>query len=189
MAKAPVVISHKPAAMLGSMQAIDTKIKSVATRGKTLQADMHLLCCSILEHLMQHEDTRVVERFTAALPAAARINAVKQWFELYAPITYHKGKPGFNRAKKNSAECIARDGFEKPFWLLKGNEGVAYQPMNVIQTLSSLVAKLDKDSKEAGVDHSELKAVLENYIADQKAKADLAATRPMLQITKLEEAA
>ncbi|MCY1708348.1 hypothetical protein [Pannonibacter sp. SL95] len=145
---------------------ITKAIESVKRRGATLQRDIHILACSVLAHLGKNGDTRVVDRFVAgmidAMPEMARINALREWFETFGPVSFKDNKPVYQRDGKTRLG----DAMAQPFWRFQPEK--AYVPLDVTKFVDQALSKLAKDAKQTGRDHSALLAHL------QAAKVELA---------------
>jgi len=123
------------------------RIKSVGT---TYQVDLHVLACSVLQHLGKNGNIGVVTQFIEAVPDVVRVNALKDWFEAFAKLTFigTDGKvmktPAYVKAKPQRLG----EAMEKPFWKFKANEGAPYKPLVMIDYLADQIKKLEKDAKE-----------------------------------------
>lgn len=163
--------------------AINAAIKSIATRGAKLGNDMHIAACSVLNKLINSGDVPLAERrlneLFKAMPKASRVNALKQWFELYGPISFAKGKAVY--AKRENVADLFTEACKTPFWTLKGNEGVAYQPLDIVASINALIAKLGKDESETKRDHSKVKKALEALLPAKPKEAGkpAKATKPV----------
>lgn len=151
--------------------AIDKAIKSIATRGKKLQSDMHQVACSVLDHYGHNEDSRVVLRLIDAMPEMSRKNALCQWFEAFTCIKFERvkddnGKMTLAASKDARKKHRLGEAMDTPFWKMKGNEGEVYQPLDLPARINILIKAIERDAvkaKDAGKkpqDHkAELKAL------------------------------
>ncbi|QXP44098.1 hypothetical protein [Stappia phage SI01] len=139
---------------------INAAIAGIARRGNKLQADMHRVACSVLQHLGKTKDIRVTLAFIEAMPEMSRVNSLKAWLEAYGPIRFatpeerKEGAPAATFVKDKPTQLGVAMG--KPFWKFIQNEGAAYQPVDIKKLVDMTVKRLRKDQTETGVDHSAL---------------------------------
>lgn len=74
--------------IIESAKAIDTAIASIAKRGKTLQADIHVAAVSCLVHADKHGDITLAVKLVEAVPSLARKNALRDWFIAHGKFSY-----------------------------------------------------------------------------------------------------
>ena len=150
---------------------IDAACVSFFKRGNALQAGAHKLACSVLRHVGEHGDVRVVSKFIASFPDMARVNAVKAWFEAHGPVTFENA--GVVNYVKGGKTRLG-EAMEIPFW--KFAPEAEYKPIDPAKALNSLIAKLEKDAKLTGADHSglilSLKTIRANSATTQNAPAE-----------------
>lgn len=145
----------KPAlALLGTVKAIETAIADIHTAGQSLQTQMHLVACSVLQHVGKNKDTRVLLKLMNAMPDMARKNSLIQWFETYGNVKYSTEAKTFVLVKDKAIRLGT--AIEKPFWKFKANEGVEYEAMDVKKFVAGAIAKLQKDAEKTKRDHSDL---------------------------------
>jgi hypothetical protein len=130
-----------------TVAAIEAACVAFGKRATTLQDEAHKIACSVLAHVGEHSDVRVVTKFLESMPGSYRTNAVRSWFETFGPITFNEGKAVFCKNRKTRLG----EAMEKPFWKFKPEE--AYVPIDAAKALESLIKKLQKDQKETGTDH------------------------------------
>ncbi|QIG69945.1 hypothetical protein EVB84_001 [Rhizobium phage RHph_Y48] len=139
--------------------AIAKALKSIHTRGQSLQRDVHIAACSILQHIEEHRDVRVVDKFIGmmvnALPESYRINAMREWLEKYGPIKFEQNKPVF---MKDVATDLT-GALQTPFWKLSPEQ--TYMPIDRVKAIDALIKKFQKDQEKTGEDHSATIAALE----------------------------
>lgn len=161
----------KPAlALLGTVKAIETAILGIHERGQTLQADMHLVACSVLQHVGKHKDTRVLLKLLNAMPEMARKNSLIQWFETFGNVKYSTEAKSFVLVADKPVRL--GNAIDKPFWKFKANEGMPYEPIDMAKWIDQQVKKLTKDQAETKQDHSALINAMRAY----KAGVELPAT-------------
>ena len=129
---------------------IEAAIDSFKRRGATLQKDAHKIACSVLQHVAEHHDVRMVTRFLEAMPEAIRSNAVRKWFETFGPVGFDKKGPLYVADRKTRLA----DAINTPFWRFAASEGTEYKPLDVEKFLQDAVKRLRKDEKETGRNHS-----------------------------------
>lgn len=137
-----------------TVAAIEAACVAFGKRADTLQNEAHKIACSVLAHVGEHSDVRVVAKFLDAMPGSYRTNAVREWFETFGPITFDKNKPVFCQGRKTKLG----EAMEKPFWKFKPE--TAYVPLEAAKALESLIKRLEKDTKETGTDHAATIAAL-----------------------------
>jgi hypothetical protein len=137
-----------------TVAAIEAACVAFGKRADKLQNEAHKIACSVLAHVGEHSDVRVVTKFIEALPGSYRTNAVREWFETFGPIAFKDGKAVFAQGRKTKlGEAMA-----KPFWKFKPEP--TYVPIDAAKALESLIKKLEKDTKELGTDHTATIAAL-----------------------------
>ena len=136
--------------LLVGVKAIEAALKSIFTRGQTLQDDMHIAACSVLAHVGKHSDIRLVNDLLAAMPEASRKNAMRDWFAKFGPVTFEGDKPAFNR----NGKVYLGDAMAMPFWKLVPEK--PYEPLVIDKFVAAMIKKLKKDAKETKRDHSAL---------------------------------
>jgi hypothetical protein len=155
--------------LISGMPNIDRAIAMLHTKGQKLQAECHVLACSVLAHVAEHGDVRVVAKFLNAMPEAARVNALRAWFEHYGPVAFEKNQPAFVKGKKS----YIGDAMAMPFWKFKAEP--EYQAVDVVKMLQATVKKLEKDQKETKRDHSAVITGLKAQLAAAAYPATIAA--------------
>lgn len=134
---------------------LDKAIASIKVRGVKLQNDVHIAACSVLRHLGEHNDLRLVERLFDALPKSYRTNALRDWFVAYGPVQFEKNKAVYVKGKEVELTKAMAD----PFWLF--SEEAEYVPVDVLAMLNSTIKKLEADQTKAGTHHGKALATLE----------------------------
>jgi hypothetical protein len=143
--------------LVDSVPAIEKLLASIKTRGATLQKDIHVAACSILQHVGKHSDVRLVSKLLESMPDMSRKNAIKAWFESFGPVAWNeKGEIKYQPATKLQLATA----MGKPFWSFKPEAD--YVPLDVAKAFDSFVKRLEKDAKETGRDHASLIANLAN---------------------------
>ena len=159
--------TEKPAlSLLTTVKALEAGIVSIHTAGQTLQTQMHLVACSVLQHVGKHSDTRVLMKLINAMPDMSRKNSLIQWFETFGNVKYSTEGKTFVIVKDKAVKLGT--AIDKPFWKFKATEGVTYEPIDVAALVAQTIAKLTKDAEKTKRDHTglikALKAGLETEI-------------------------
>lgn len=144
--------------LLVGVKAIEDALMSIHRRGQTLQQDIHVAACSVLQHLGQHSDIRMVAKLFNAMPEASRKNAMRDWFAAFGPVTFDGDTPVFVPGGK----VKLGDAMANPFW--KFSPEKPYQAIDVAALIASTIKKLEKDAKETKANHAPLIAGLEKLI-------------------------
>ncbi|AUZ94753.1 hypothetical protein HOR96_gp45 [Agrobacterium phage Atu_ph02] len=165
--------------LVTSVKDISKRTDIVVGTLKSAQHEVHVLAVSVLIHVAKHGNIDVLTGFLDKLKEnaqAMRNNSLAMWFEKYGAVYYEtdkdkgkgwkiaaeKRKPFLDATKDLKAQRAMLDAASNnPFWLLKGQEGVAYTGIDTAKAIASLISQLERDqkkAKEAGltVDHSAL---------------------------------
>lgn len=167
MTKTAVTLKLIPADKLGAA------IERMHKRGQSLQADMHRIACSTLAHLAEFKDVRMVLACINGMPEMARTNGLKAWFEAFGPVkfTEEEGVPMQAMFIKGGKFKLG-DAMSKPFWKFSAKEGAPYEPLDIDKLTLQTIAKLTKDAKETGRDHTALINALKGYNIPAPVNAD-----------------
>jgi hypothetical protein len=131
-----------------TIQAINEACANFHTQGQSLQGEAHKIACSVLHHVGEHGDVRVVAKFLQTMPEMSRVNALKAWFEEFGPVAFDTKGALFVKDKATKiGEAMAM-----PFWKFKVE--APYVPVDAAKALDKLIKRLVKDTKETGTDHS-----------------------------------
>lgn len=136
--------------LLTSTKSIETAIEKMYNDGQKLQTTMHVLACSVLKHLGQHKDIRVLHKLLNAIPEFGRVNALRAWFEEFGPVVF----TGNNPALVSSKSVRLGDAMAKPFWKFRTEK--PYEAVDVVAMIESMRKKLLKDATETKRDHGPL---------------------------------
>lgn len=104
--------------LITNVKTLNTVIKSIATRGQKLDADIHLAACSCLNHAAEHGDVTLASKLILAMPKSSRAKALIHWFETYGKLTFKKNDGVFGMNKGKSKEWNVPAAIEMPFWKL-----------------------------------------------------------------------
>lgn len=86
--------------------------------GKELEALLHQLACSVLDHVARTGDVKLVNRLIAALPEFMRTNALRAWFDLFGSIDFVGGRAKSQRVGK----VMLEEAIAIPFWKLPSED-------------------------------------------------------------------
>lgn len=111
----PVV--KKSFKMIEGAKAIDTAIKSIATRGKKFEADIHQAAVSVLVHADKHGDITLAQKLIEAVPNLARKNALREWLMAFGKFGYDSENKTMTYNGKGST--LVEEAIETPFWVFK----------------------------------------------------------------------
>lgn len=178
MSVTTTVKTDKPATfkLLDGVSAIEKAIASIKTRGQSLQRDIHVAACSILAHVGQHHDVRMVSKLLEAMPDMSRRNAVKAWFESFGPIAFDdKGQVKYNPATR----LLLGDAMAKPFWSFKPE--AEYVPLEIGKAFDSFIKRLEKDAKETGRNHAAIVQAM-TMLRDKACPEETTAPAPVLAL-------
>lgn len=81
---------------------MDKALKSIATRGKTLDKDIHVMAVSAAMHVVKEGDCTYVNRTVSNMPKGSRSIAVMAWFETFAPVAWDDENSVFTTDKANA---------------------------------------------------------------------------------------
>lgn len=139
------------------------QIFGLGKSGASWQAESHRVACSIVALFGENNDVRIVmpliDKLTAAMPEAMRLNSLKLWFEAHAPIKFSTsdeikaGAPAVQYVKGGKFKL--GDAMAKPYWKFKAQEGVAFHAVDLQADIGKLLARIEKHNKgaaEAGVE-------------------------------------
>ena len=137
--------------LMTSVAAIEAALTSIHRRGVTLQDDIHLALCSVLQHVGKHSDTRLIDAAMAALPDMVRKQAVQKWFTAFGPVEFESDDVILVRGKSTKLG----DAMAMPFH--KFNPKLDYIPLDdeaILSMIAKLTKRLKTDAKKTQRDHS-----------------------------------
>lgn len=126
--------------LITGSKAIDTAIKSIATRGKSLDKDIHIAAVSTLMHADEHGDVTLAQRLVDAIPQSARKNALKDWFLAMGKFSYDTQNKTliFNK----QGVTMKDKAIATPFWAFKPEP--EYKPFDINAAIAQLVTRANK---------------------------------------------
>ncbi len=144
---------------------LEAEINKLGKSFTTLQSRTHTVACSVLAVVIETSDVRMVTKFLDALPIMARVNTIREWFEVFGPVAFDKKGVCFT-----PRVCDIEAAMATPFFKMAKPEE-AYKPMNTEKTVNRLIAQLEKDAKETARDHNALLMILKTIPAEALAQA------------------
>lgn len=126
--------------VLNGAEAIGAAIKSISTRGKTLERDIHVAAVSCLAHADKHGDITLAQKLVDAIPTLARKNALRDWFLAHGKFSYDMQNKALTFDKKAKTQLEA--SIATPFWEFKPE--AEYKPFNMEAAIVSLVKRAEK---------------------------------------------
>lgn len=126
--------------MLEGAKAIDTAIKSISRRGKTLERDIHVAAVSSLNHAELHGDITLAQKLVDAIPTMARKNALKDWFLAHGKFSYDMANKALTYNK--NGVTLLQEAIETPFWVFKPE--AEYKPFDINTAVAQLVHRAEK---------------------------------------------
>jgi len=97
---------------------INKKIKSIKTRGKSLDKDIHDTGVAIMRHALQHHDYSAANRLVDALPKSGRTKAFIKWFSDHTPYNWNDTDKVFTLPKNKDKRraFLIDEANAVPFW-------------------------------------------------------------------------
>lgn len=95
---------------------LGTAIKSIGTRGKQLDTDIHNAGVSCLYHAEQHGDVTLLTRLVEAMPKSGRAKALVAWAEHFGLVTFNKEEKRFKVTKPKNKQWDLEGANDVPFW-------------------------------------------------------------------------
>lgn len=144
---------------------IMAEVARLNAKGSSYQAELHVLACSVLQHVAKNRNVTVLQHFIESLPAAVRVNSLQKWFETFGNVSYSaiEGSKENCWRLDNTKKLRLGEAMVKPFWKFKANEGLPYVPVDMDAWSEQQIKKLEKDAKETKRDHSVLINALKGY--------------------------
>ena len=137
----------------------DAALKSITNSGKRLDAAIHRAAVSAAVHVALHGNPGRVNKLIAAMPKGSRVNALREWFTCFGPVSYDLKTKLFETDKEHAAVMKSEldDGALLPVdieagvaepWTTKKPEG-GYTPIDftaiIIKAVVSAQKRLDAD--------------------------------------------
>ena len=125
--------------IIDGAKAIDTAIKSINTRGKSLERDIHVAAVSCLVHADKHGDVTLAQKLVDAVPSLARKNALRDWFIAHGKFDYDMTNKALTFNKKGTT--LTDEAIATPFWEFK--QEAEYKPFNLEAAVLQLVKRAE----------------------------------------------
>lgn len=133
-----------------SQAAVTDKVAMINKSAKTLQADIHQVAVSTLDHCREHGDYRGALALVNALPNGQRVKGLVAWFQNFSngKLVFKQGEGGFTAELK-------KDRVDSDFNVLAAMEidygsftkEAAPKTMTLEAFIKSLESKADNDEK------------------------------------------
>lgn len=141
MTKQTKTVKEPAFKLLDGAKAIDTAIKSIQTRGKSLEKDIHVAAVSVLVHADKHGDITLAQKLVDAVPTMARKNALRDWLLAHGKFSYDAQNKTLTYNK--GAVTLVEEAIAMPFWEFKPEaEYVAFD-------INAAIAQLVKRAESA----------------------------------------
>jgi len=100
------------------IEQIDNKIKSIKTRGKNIDKDIHETGVAIMRHAMAHGDYTRANRLVDAMPKSGRTKAFIKWFSDHTPYNWNEKEKTFKLPKNKDKRrgFLIAAAIKVPFW-------------------------------------------------------------------------
>lgn len=156
--------------ILRDIKAINKAIGSIGTRGKKLDADIHVCAVSCLWYVGKHGQITPLNDLIKALPKGFRANAVKAWAETFGSVSYDTEAKAFKYNKAKETDLVKAE--EITPWEFKPEPD--YKPVNLPELLAKLVNRAENQAQnEDSRDHipAELLAKLRELVPAEMPQA------------------
>ena len=131
-----------------NIKQIDAKIKSIKTRGKSLDKDIHETGVAIMQHALQHHDYSAANRLVDAMPKSGRTKAFIKWFSDHTPYNWNEKEKVFTLPKNKDKRraFLIDEANAVPFW----EYTVEKEPgeIDVDKMLAALFKRVEKAENE-----------------------------------------
>lgn len=153
-------------ALIKTVRGIEENIDLLKKSGKSYQLKLHQVAASCLNHVAEHNDTRLLNKLISVVPTGFRSNAIRSWAEHYGNVTWSADKKAlvYDKAKKPNIEGAIR---QAP-WEFKPEP--AYRPFNLIAMLQRVVKQAEQRVDELNAEAQEKGITLETLM-DEKGDA------------------
>lgn len=149
---------------------LDALIKSIATRGAKLDADIQAAGVSAIAHHAQHGDVVFINRLYNAMPRGARKSAMTSWMLTHAGVAANT-----DANKKELPFVHTKDKTSNPEAASKDNwseHKPDADPDKVFDLQVALKMVLDKAKKAKTLEHGELVGQLEAMLSGDTPAGD-----------------
>ena len=100
------------------LKQIDAKIKSIKTRGKNIDKDIHETGIAIMRHAAKHGDYTRANKLVDAMPKSGRTKAFIKWFSDHTPLNWNDKEKVFKLPKNKDKRraFLIDEANAVPFW-------------------------------------------------------------------------
>jgi len=123
---------------------LNTAIKSIGTRGKQLDGDIHLAAVSCLYHAEQFGDHTLITRLVNAMPNSGRPKALVRWVEDFSLLSFDKETKAFKITSSKKKVWNIEGASEMPFWEYLPEKDIA--ELSIDALVKFVVGKIEKAS-------------------------------------------
>lgn len=151
------VTKLKTVTLITGNDAINTAIENIKASGKKLDALIHQVAVSCINHVELHGDIRVCNRLIDSMPKSSRRLALIKWFEDYGKLSYTTETKNF--AYDNNKETDLTTAQAVPFW----EHTKEQNPMifDLDKAINNLIKRAESAmNKEQEVDKAKYEALL-----------------------------
>lgn len=139
-----------------SISAIIKLAKSIGTRGKAMDIDMHTCALAALESSDTHGDANSMALLLNSMPKGSRALTLAQWAEFYGNVRVSKDKQGKFTCKMVKAEDRQVVDFKaaalNPFWIKAETVTGAFNDAALLKAVDALIKRAEKDTAELSAD-------------------------------------
>jgi len=141
-AKAPEV-DIKVTNLYKTTKQITTATNSAAKTGAALQQEYQLIACSVISHLAEHKDIRVLRHMLDTLPEGMRKKSMSAFMDKYAPVTFGENPDTGEAEVKYNADKPANLVMALTFPWWKAAVEATYVPFNFEVELAKLIKRAE----------------------------------------------
>lgn len=147
-----------PMKLLSGSAAIEKALQGITRKSTSLQKDIHVAACSVLQHVGQHREISLVTKLLTAVGDGHRRNALRAWFETYGMVAFDGNDAKFDGTRKTRLG----DAMAMPYHSPSFKPEQEYKPLDLGAALKSFIKKLETDQKKVeGRNHSAIIAQLQ----------------------------
>jgi len=161
--------------------AFEAAIKSIASCGKRLDAAIHRVAVSAAVHTAKNGNPVHVNALIENMPKGSRVNAVREWFTRFGPVSYNSETKLFETDKEHAKLMLSEmaagavvpsdvlEGISTPWTDLKP-EG-AYVPIDftamIVKAVTTAQKRIDADENKGDkIDQTLLSQITELVLAE-----------------------
>lgn len=155
------------AKLYGTLQAINTAIATATKAGEKVQVEYQRIAVSVIKHLHEHKDIRVVRNLLDTLPESLRKKAMSEFLDTFGKVRFDdQGVAHYDDTKQTQIGLA----LEKAWW--KMSKESVYIPFDFEGEVLKLINKANK-RLEKGVDKEK---------GDKLTKAQVAKLEALIQL-------